>query len=106
MVSVTHRYCTPSNVILSGSVEAQSVIPGAANVVRIFVALAIVLPEADGADVEVVVEGPVVAAGAEDFLCLRYVFFVVVRVGVCVRGVRNDKQSTCCVRHLRRGETV
>jgi|SRR5665213_241630 len=72
----------------------------------VFVALALVLPEAYRADIEKVVEGSVVAAGAEEFLCLRYIFFEVVRVGVCVRGVGNDEQSTCCVRHLRRGETV
>ena len=69
----------------------------------VFVALAVVLPEAYGADVEEVVESSVVAAGTEKLVGLRDVCFVVIRVGVGFGAIPSDSwQDSCCVRLLRR----
>lgn len=52
------------HIVSACPIEAQFVVPLSANVMLVFVSLAIVLPEAYGADVEEVVESSAIAAGA------------------------------------------
>ena len=62
----------------------------------ILVALALILPETDRADIETAsagVECSAIAARAEIFLFLRHIFFVVIRVGLCIKAVPNDQRQ-------------
>jgi hypothetical protein len=101
MTPVANGRSAESHVVSASPIEAQFIVPLAANVVLVFIALTLVLPEADGADIQATfarIECSAIAARAEIFLFLWHILFVVVRGGLCIRGVPNDQwQSSCCV---------
>ncbi len=101
MTTMANCLSTEFHIVSACSVEAQAIVPSTANVVLVFVSLAVVLPTAYGADVEKVIEGSIVTAGTKELFFLRHIRFIKVRVDSSGGAIPcNLWQSMCCIGQL------